>query len=136
MRQTASSIPASSNARCHARTCWYTLSISVPSRSNRNAALQSPLMFGSPIPPGERAQSGRRSLCLVFVEGARRILLFLVALARGHAVVAGEPAAEIDEGTAMRAEGPVPRHRRLAADRARAGRDFLVLLFVAHRAYR
>src|SRR3989442_8903882 len=38
MRHTESSMPPCSSASRQARTCWYTLSTSVPSRSNRNAS--------------------------------------------------------------------------------------------------
>ena len=37
MRHTERSTPIVSRAVCQAVTCWYTLSISVPSRSNKNA---------------------------------------------------------------------------------------------------
>src|SRR5882757_855595 len=39
MRHTDSGMPSRSSADFHASTCWYTLSISVPSRSNRNGVL-------------------------------------------------------------------------------------------------
>src|SRR3954463_13100282 len=48
MRQTASGMPASSNASCQDRTCWYTLSTRVPSRSNRKAAVVAPGMGSTP----------------------------------------------------------------------------------------
>src|SRR5579883_2763853 len=53
-------------------------------------------------------------------------LLFLGRFAGGNAVVAAEPAAEIDHGAARRAEGPVLGAGGLAADRARP-------LFRGHR---
>jgi hypothetical protein len=35
IRHTDKSMPIADRAACQAMTCWYTLSISVPSRSNR-----------------------------------------------------------------------------------------------------
>ena len=62
MRQTESSTPSLSRASFQASTCWYTLSTSVPSRSNRNTGSMRIDLFssgGAPLGAGGANEAGQ-----------------------------------------------------------------------------
>ena len=68
MRQPSIARPPSTNARCHAKTCAYTVSTRVPSRSRSSRARVSP-----PVPAGIIACARQRTDCALFDRRSRNL---------------------------------------------------------------